>query len=98
MARPGDGSKAHLGEAETVAIMANRFSDCFFVTDDSGAKIVARQQGLRVISTWDLLRACVKAQCLTEDEAWHDIVLLRDLGRGQPAGVYNHTSFLAWLK
>ena len=97
MAAPGEGARAHLGEAETVAIMESRFRRSFFVTDDGGARIVAEGQGLRVISTWDLLRAAFRAGLLTEAELWAPLERLRQLGRGHPPKVWGYTSFKEWI-
>lgn len=94
---PGDAAYAHLGEAETVAIMARRFSTSFFVTDDGGAATIARAEGLTVVTTWDLLKACVASRILTADELWADLQVLSALGRGWPPRVRDRRTFQLWL-
>lgn len=54
LASPGDKPAQHLGEAETIAIIVRRQLPCFFVTDDSDAKRLAAQNGVRVVGTWHL--------------------------------------------
>ena len=97
MAAPGDHRFAHLGEAETVAIMSRRFADSYFVTDDADARVIGAAEGLKVLSTWELLRLLVRSGLLSPDELWGDLEVLRSAGRGRPPGVYGRSSFAAWL-
>lgn len=97
MSSPGDHRFAHLGEAETVAVMSRRFSTSYFVTDDGGATVIAIAEGLHVLTTWDLLRALVRAGLIARDQLWADLEVLRKAGRGRPPGVYGRPSFIAWL-
>lgn len=56
MLKPGDLATAHLGEAETIAIITRRQLRGFFVTDDRDASREAAAEGIKVVSTWDILR------------------------------------------
>ncbi|GAA4117624.1 hypothetical protein GCM10022415_15700 [Knoellia locipacati] len=97
MASPGDHRFAHLGEAETVAIMTRRFATSYFVTDDVGAATIAAAEGLRVLNTWDLLRALVRSGLLAREDLWTDLEALTSAGRGRPPGVYGYKSFRTWV-
>ncbi|GAA1841869.1 hypothetical protein [Asanoa iriomotensis] len=56
LARPGDARLRHLGEAETLAIMSCRQLKGIFASDDSAVPVLAHEQGIRVVTTFDLLR------------------------------------------
>lgn len=97
MAAPGDSNTKHLGEAETISIVARRRLPAIFATDDRDAALHARAAGITVISTWDLLRIARKLARITANEAWTDCVALRSLGRGGPPCGTGRANFDAWL-
>jgi predicted nucleic acid-binding protein len=97
LASPGDSSHAHLGEAETLAIVTSRNISAIFVTDDRGARRLASHQSVAVVSTWDLLRAAVRRQLVDEATAWGYVQTLRAAKRGGPPGVYTRAQFSVWL-
>lgn len=55
MAKPGDEAHKHYGEAETLAIIAERGMEAVLLTDDAGARDFARARGVPPIDTWRLL-------------------------------------------
>lgn len=65
MLKPGDTATAHLGEAETIAIITRRPLRGFFVTDDRDASREARAEGIGVVSTWDILRLMTRTGRMT---------------------------------
>jgi predicted nucleic acid-binding protein len=98
LARPGDGPKKHLGEAETIVIIGHRQLNAFFVTDDREAMRVARSTyGIRVTTTWDLLRAAHRAGRVDDDVLWGYLATLRAAGRGGPPGVTARKGFDEWV-
>ena len=97
LASPGDGPKKHLGEAETLAIMLRRQVYGFFVTDDGDARRLATKHGVKVASTWALLRMAHTKGWVDDDTLWGYIQTLRTNRRGAPPGVYDRESFNKWL-
>lgn len=95
MAAPGDDRFKHLGEAETLAIMASRFRDSVFLTDDRSARDLAHSLGFDVASTWKLLYLVRRAGLATEIEV---LGFLKDL-RSRGAPVLNGVSaFRSWME
>jgi predicted nucleic acid-binding protein len=84
MARPGDNSRAHLGEAETIVLMESRTVGAIFVTDDADAARQARYRGLTVVDTWDLIRLAVRQTMVDVDTAFGYALSLHDLSRAVP--------------
>ncbi|MDI1460077.1 hypothetical protein QEZ54_03770 [Catellatospora sp. KI3] len=97
LARPGDGPFRHLGESETLAIMASRSLRGIFVSDDRAVSVIAREQGIRIVTTFELLRAACRSGMVDADTAWSYLQRLRQEGRGWPPGVYERSSFEKWL-
>jgi predicted nucleic acid-binding protein len=97
LAEPGDSKFAHLGEAETLALMTRRQVDGMFVTDDRNAARLADQYGVRVATTWDLLRLAARVKLLDADTLWGYVEILRRAGRGRPHEVNSRESFDAWI-
>lgn len=97
LAQPGDEPHKHYGEAETLAIMSRRSIDGFFVTDDGDAGRLARNNAIKVLSTWDLLRLAVRCKFVDADTAWGYTQTLRDKRRGMPPTVVDRTTFDTWL-
>ncbi|NOP97927.1 hypothetical protein [Mycolicibacterium fortuitum] len=94
MASPNDNRFKHLGEAETLAVMTARFSDSVLMTDDRGARDIARAHGIDVASTWRLLHLICRAGLATESEV---LAFLKDL-RSRGAPVLNSVSALrSWM-
>lgn len=98
LASPGDGPRKHLGEAETLAIMMRRQANGFFVTDDGEARRLATKHGVKVASTWLLLRTAHKQGWVDDDTLWGYVQTLRTNKRGTPPGVYDRESFNKWLE
>jgi len=97
LAKPGDSPHQHLGEAETLAIMTRRDLDAFFVTDDRGAARLATRFGVRVYTTWDLLRLTRHVKMVDPDTLWGYVQTLQGLERGSPSGVHNRRTFDVWV-
>lgn len=97
MTSPGDGPHKHLGEAETIAIVSRRRIDAVFVTDDRSATEAALKDGIRVITTWQVLKFAYKAGHLTADEVWDDCHTLSRNRRGWPPCARGRADFDAWL-
>jgi predicted nucleic acid-binding protein len=97
LAAPGDSPHQHLGEAETLAIMTRRCLAAFFVTDDRGAARLATGFGVRVYTTWDLLRLIHRVKLADPDTLWGYVQTLHSLGRGSPPGVHDRRTFDVWV-
>lgn len=98
MMEPGDGPTKHLGEAETIAIITTRQTHAIFITDDGGARRSAEAEGIKVITTWDLLRAAHRRGHLTVQDAYADAQTLDSLGRGWPPCGRSLVAFAAWIR
>ena len=59
MASPMDHRRKHLGEAETLAVMSERFQARTFVTDDTEACRIAESLGIATQNTMHLLQRAV---------------------------------------
>ncbi|WP_072816102.1 hypothetical protein [Rhodococcus zopfii] len=98
LANPGESQTMHLGEAETLAIMLRRRVDGLFVTDDREAQRLATTNGVRVATTWGLLKAAYRSlRAVDADTLWGYVQTLRSNQRGTPPGVYDRPSFNKWL-
>jgi predicted nucleic acid-binding protein len=97
LARPGDSRLRHLGEAETLAIMTSRAIRGIFVTDDSSVIVIAQEQGIQVVTTFDLLRVACRAGMVDADTVWSYVQKLRQDRRGSPPGVYDRSTFDKWM-
>lgn len=97
LASPGDGKNRHLGEAETLAIMLRRQVKGLFVTDDREATRLANRNGVRVATTWGLLRLARRQDWVDRDTLWGYVQTLRANQRGTPPGVSDRPSFEKWL-
>ncbi len=97
LAAPGDPRTQHLGEAETVAIAVRRQLDCIFITDDRAAARLAANNGIRVATTWDLLRMAHRMSWVDAATLWGYVLTIDGHGRGSPPGVWDRQSFNKWL-
>jgi predicted nucleic acid-binding protein len=97
LARPGEDRLRHLGEAETLAIMSCRSLRGIFATDDGAVPTLAKQQGIQVVTTSDLLRAACRGHMVDADTLWSHFQTLRQSRRAMQPGVYDRTSFDKWL-
>jgi len=97
LAGPGDPPHAHLGEAETIALMARRNVSGFVVTDDRGAARIATHSGIKVIGTYDLLRLAGRVDIISPEDLLRAVVTLRQKGRGGPVEVNDLPSLHRWM-
>jgi predicted nucleic acid-binding protein len=97
LAKPGDHSRQHLGEAETLAIMVRRSVNGFFVTDDNQAARLANRHGIKVATTWLLLKVAARRGWVDHDTLWGYVLSLRADRRGSPPGVTDRSAFDKWL-
>lgn len=98
LAFPGDPAHAHLGEAETLAIVRRRRIGGLFVTDDKEAARLAAREGVRVATTWDLLRLAGRLMWVDSATLWGYLQTLGQSSRGWPPGVSDRASFDKWLE
>jgi predicted nucleic acid-binding protein len=96
LASPGDRPTQHLGEAETIAIIARRHLSCFFVSDDRSAARLAAQNGIAVVGTWHLLKVAHRKGWIDADTFWGYVLTLEGHSRGAPPGVWDRSSFDKW--
>lgn len=94
--KPGDDRASNLGEAESLSIISNRRLDATFVTDDNGALGFAVTNGIKHMTTWDLLKLFVRVEKLDRSTAWHYVL---ELGghRRRYEELRDRESFYAWL-
>ena len=97
LASPGDPPTKHLGEAETVAIIARRRLSGVFVTDDRDAARLATRNRITVTSTWRLLQLAHRKKWMDADTLWEYVQTLRANDRGTPPGVRDRAAFDKWL-
>jgi predicted nucleic acid-binding protein len=97
LASPGDTATAHLGEAETLAIIIRRRPACFFVTDDRDAARLAAKNQVPVVDTWGLLLVAYKTGWVDADTLWGYVQTLRGQRRGSPQKVSDRPSFDKWV-
>lgn len=95
MAGPEDHPDEHLGEAETIAIIASRGLDAVLATDDRSASTYAHP--IQCLTTWDLARLFRKANkisTLEADRLWHSFVAAGGL---PPTTIRSIEAYRAWL-
>jgi len=97
LARPGEDKYRHLGEAETLAIMSSRSIDGIFATDDKSVPVIANELKIRVVTTFDLLRAAHRGGMVDADTLWSYLQTLRQGGRGGPPGLFTRAAFDRWV-
>lgn len=97
LSSPGDERGAHIGEAETLAIIIERGLRGIFVTDDGDATRLAEACGITCISTWHVLKLAWKAGHITQDTLWGYMQTLRSHQRKLPDGIVNEADFEYWL-
>lgn len=97
MLKPGDKDTDHLGEAETIAIVSRRQLKGFFVTDDRDAAREARAEGIRVVTTWDILRLMVRGGRITLSDFHGHAETLVKAKRGCPPGWPSRTAVELWI-
>jgi hypothetical protein len=98
MLKPGDRDTDHLGEAETIAIITRRQLKGFFVTDDRDAAREARAEGIKVVSTWDILRLMTRGERITVAQFHAHAEALTREKRGYPPGWPNKAAVAEWLR
>lgn len=82
LARDTDHPRQHLGEA-TCIVLAKRL-DGLVATDDSGAKALAKQEGVLFVTTPRILSAMIRDGDLSCDEGWEIYRTMRLRQRGMP--------------
>lgn len=97
MLKPGDRDTDHLGEAETIAIITRRQLRGFFVTDDRDAAREARAEGIKVVSTWDILRLMTRSERVTVAQFHAHAETLVRAKRGYPPGWPDKAAVELWL-
>lgn len=98
MLQPGDDkSRAHLGEAETITIIARRGLTAAFVTDDRNAQREARSREIPVYTTWHILKLAVKAGKLSVEEFLIAYETLVRAERGHPPCARGIIGVTAWV-
>lgn len=97
LAKPGDSPKMHLGEAETISIVANRGLSAIFASDDVEAGRLAVTHGISIATTWYLLKMTVRVGFASRDEIWGYVLKLANEGRGAPPGVRVRAEFDQWI-
>lgn len=97
LATPGDDAQAHLGEAETLAIVTSRGLDAVFVTDDKGAALLAGAHSIPVATTWRVLRLLHRSRRLERAEMHRALGVLRQAGRRAPECGWRQEDFDLWL-
>ena len=85
--------KKHLGEAETLAVMVERFGFEILVTDDIGAARLAAKHGVRVVTTLTLLKMVVRVNLAQPADVLDYLRILRPRGAPLIRGV---TDLRAW--
>jgi predicted nucleic acid-binding protein len=96
LAKPGDSAAAHLGEAESFAIIVRRFPSAVFVTDDVAAGRLARALGLRTLNTAEVFKLAVHIGFIETEDAWIDLEFLRSRGRFLPSVPSTFHDFRSW--
>jgi predicted nucleic acid-binding protein len=95
LAKVGDHKYEHLGEAETLAVMASRFPFEVLVTDDRAAARIAEQHNIKYVTTWSLLQLVVRRNLADPHEVLAYLRLLR--ARGAPR-INGATDLNAWAR
>ncbi|MDO5747717.1 MAG: hypothetical protein Q4P66_08705 [Actinomycetaceae bacterium] len=81
MRKPGDKNTAHLGEAETIAIICKRNFSALFLTDDHGAARSASRNSIKVIGTGKIIAYAEVAGIIEHGEAHSYLCELHTLNR-----------------
>lgn len=97
MRQPGDLATAHLGEAETITIIARRGLNAAFVTDDTDARRQASAHGIPVYSTWHILKLAVATKALTMADFFVAYYVLVAAKRGHPPCAREKSAVSTWL-
>ncbi|GAA1855437.1 hypothetical protein [Myceligenerans crystallogenes] len=84
---PGDPRTAHLGEAETIALVESRGAAARFITDDKDARRVAEAHQIGVVTTFDLFRLALKVRLVTPAEVYGFAQALHREQRGVPVSL-----------
>jgi hypothetical protein len=93
---PGDNDEKHLGEAETMSIILNRHrGEAVILTDDKAALRFAKAEGIRRLTTWDVIKMAVRTNHITPSEAWTYARALRAFRTGYDE-VSSWDAFRAW--
>jgi hypothetical protein len=82
IARDGDHPREHLGEAASI-VLAHRLGG-ILATDDSGAKVLAKEESVLFASTPKILYGMVRDDQVSCDEAWGIYMKMLDRDRGLP--------------
>lgn len=90
----GEHSDKHLGEAETLTIIAMRRLNAKFITDDGAARVLNPKVCL---TTWDLLRFSMNADYATRSEVESFYETLKSHNRTSLAEIRTPQKFQAWL-
>lgn len=80
-------AKEHLGEAETLAVMVERHRFEILVTDDAGARRLAAEHNIKVVTTLTLLQMVVRVGLASPDDVLEYLRLLRPRGAPTIRGV-----------
>lgn len=86
-------STKHLGEAETLAVMVQRYQFDILVTDDRAARRLAAAHSVEVVTTWALLQMIVRVGLAAPEDVLEYLRLLRPRGAPTIRGV---TDLRAW--
>lgn len=97
MASPGDPITKHRGEAETIAIIARRRLNALFLTDDCDATNLAVRHGIKVVTTWDLLRLAYRVNKVTKPVLTGYLRTLKSQRRGHPPAATDPERLDDWL-
>lgn len=95
IAKPGDHPDAHLGEAETIVIVESRGLDAVLAFDDADAKFFAQPRPC--VTTWEILRLCIRTGEVTESGAWAVRDAFVDAGGYLPKSLKTSEGFAQWL-
>jgi len=98
MASPGEASTKHLGEAETIVLMARRGVSGVFITDDEDAARKAQAHGIQSSTTWDLLALALRANWVDVDTVYGFTTVLRQRKRAMPRALgRDRAGFDRWV-
>lgn len=75
-AGPDDHERKNLGEAETLSIILNRQLDAWLITDDKQAYGYAGLNGIKALTTWDVLKLSQKYGLIDAPAAWGYVLAL----------------------
>lgn len=100
LASPGEPGWMHMGEAETIAVITSRHgSGALFVTDDEGARRLAKSNKIQSVSTWMMLKLAAKRDLIDEAVLLGYVRQLKSAGRsGAPASLRTVADVRAWVR